>query len=173
MSTILEYNNKLNDKKELDARMFEEFLIGGLALQKEVYSMRGGRQDCWTDNVNPNFFFMDGQMNDIRMDDVSIIGELHDITFGQLASAFAKSDADLQRLEDIYKKARNRDILANYIDTFHRNANDYVSFLQPYDLTLCRVIEVWTQEQRKALWCHDWLGKPSGRRTPSAWRRTA
>lgn len=157
MSTILEYNNKLNDKKELDARMFDEFLIGGLAVQKEVYSTRGGRQDCWTDNVNPNFFFMDGQMNDIRMDDVGIIGELHDITFGQLASAFAHSDADLQRLEDIYKKARNRDVLANYVDTFHRNVNDYVSFLQPYDLSLCRVIEVWTQEQRKALWCHDWL----------------
>ncbi len=157
MSTVLEYNNKLNDKKELDARMFEEFLISGLAVQKEVYSMRSGQRNCWTDNVNPNFFFMDGQMNDPRMDDVSIIGELHDITFGQLASTFAHSDADLQKLEDIYQKARNWDVLAKYIDTFHRNASEYVSFLQPYDLALCRVIEVWTQEQRKALWCHDWL----------------
>lgn len=157
MSTILEYNNKLNDKKELDARMFEEFLISGLAIQKEVYTMRKGRQECWSDNVNPNFFFMDGQMNDVRMEDVSIIGELHDLTFGQLASAFAHNEQDLKKLEDIYKKARNRDVFANYIDTFHRNANEYVSFLQPYDLTLCRVIEVWTQEQRRALWCHDYL----------------
>lgn len=157
MSTILEYNNKLNEKKELDARMFEEFLISGLAIQKEVYAMRKGRQDCWSDNVNPNFFFMDGNMNDIRMEDVSIIGELHDLTFGQLASAFAHNEQDLKKLEDIYKKARNRDVFANYIDTFHRNANEYVSFLQPYDLTLCRVIEVWTQEQRRALWCHDYL----------------
>ena len=45
------------------------------------------------------------EMNDIRMEDVSIIGELHDLTFGQLASAFAHDDKDLKRLEDIYKKA--------------------------------------------------------------------
>ena len=32
-----------------------------------------------------------------------------------------------------------------------------VSFMAPYDLGLCRVIEVWTLEQRKALWCHDYL----------------
>ena len=157
MSTVLEYNNDLNSKKELDARMFEEFLISGLALQKEVYSLRNGRRDCWTDNVNPNFFFMDGQMNDPRMDDITLIGELHDVTFGQLASTFARSEDDLQRLDDIYKKARNRDVMADFIDTFHRNTAEHISFLQPYDLTLCRVIEVWTQEQRRALWCHDYL----------------
>ena len=157
MSTLLEYNYKLNEKKELDARMFEEFILSGLALQKETYALRDGRQDCWTDNVNPNFFFMDGSMNDPRMDDVSIIGELHDVTFGQLAATFAHGDGDLQRLQDIYKNARDRDLMANYADTFHRNTEQLVSFLQPQDLSLCRVIEVWTREQRKALWCHDWL----------------
>lgn len=157
MSTILEYNNKLNDKKELDARMFEEFLISGLAVQKEIYAMRSRRQDCWTDNINPNFFFMDGSMNDPRMNDITIIGELHDVNFGQLTATFAHSDDDIQRLQDIYKNARNRDILANYVDTFNRNTADLVSFLAPYDITLCRVIEVWTQEQRKAIWCHDYL----------------
>lgn len=157
MSTMLEYNFKLNEKKELDARMFEEFLISGIAIQKESYSIRDKRQDCWTDNVNPNLFFMDGTMNDLRMNDVTIIGELHDISFGSLAAAFAHSNDDLQRLQDIYKNARNSDTLSNYVDTFHRNNEQLISFLAPYDLNLCRVIEVWTKEQRKALWCHDYL----------------
>lgn len=157
MSVMLEYNNKLNEKKELDARMFEEFLISGLAAQKETYALRNKRQDCWTDNINPNYFFMDGSMNDPRMSDITIIGELHDISFGQLAATFAHSEEDIQRLQDIYKNARNRDVLANYVGTFNRNSAELVSFLAPYDLTLCRVIEVWTQEQRRALWCHDYL----------------
>lgn len=55
MTSMLEYNSKINEKKELDARMFEEFLISGLAIQKESYGLRGKRQDCWTDNINPNF----------------------------------------------------------------------------------------------------------------------
>lgn len=157
MTSMLEYNSKINEKKELDARMFEEFLISGLAIQKESYGLRGKRQDCWTDNINPNFFFMDGTMNDVRMNDVTIIGELHDISFGQLASTFAHSNADIQRLQEIYKNARNREMLEGYLDTFRRNTADLVSFLAPYNLSLCRVIETWTKEQRKALWCHDYL----------------
>lgn len=157
MSTILEYNNKLNDKKELDARMFEELLISGLAIQKETYGLRNKNQDCWTDNINPNYFFMDGSMNDPRMSDLTLIGEIHDVTFGQLAATFAHSDAELQQLQDIYRNARDRDKLSSYIDTFKRNTTALLSFLAPYDPSLCRVIEVWTLEQRKALWCHDWL----------------
>lgn len=157
MTILLERNIDTNEKKELDARMFEEFLIGGLAVQKEVYGLREKRYDCWTDNVNPNYFFMDGGLNDPRMTDITVIGELHDITFGQLASAFAHSDKELERLRNIYKNARSDRYLQSYVDTFHRNNQELLSFLAPYDMSLCRVIEVWTLEQRKALWCHDYL----------------
>lgn len=157
MTVLLERNYDNNEKKELDARMFEEFLISGLAVQKETYGMREKRYDCFSDNISPNFFFVDGGMTDPRMTDVTIVGELHDITFGQLASAFAKSDKDIERLRDIYKHARNDDYMRSYAETFNRNSADMVSFLVPHDRILCRVIEVWTLEQRKALWCHDYL----------------
>lgn len=157
MTTLLERNIDTNEKKELDARMFEEFLISGLAVQKEVWGIREKRYDCWTDNVNPNHFFMDGGLVDPRMTDITVIGELHDITFGQLAASFAHSDEELQKLRDIYKHARDVHYLRSYADTFNRNKEEMVSFMAPYDLGLCRVIEVWTLEQRKALWCHDYL----------------
>lgn len=157
MTTLLERNIDTNEKKELDARMFEEFLISGLAVQKEVWGIREKRYDCWTDNVNPNHFFMDGGLIDPRMSDITVIGELHDITFGQLCAAFAHSDEDLSKLRDIYKHARDVHYLRSYADTFNRNKEEMVSFMAPYDLGLCRVIEVWTLEQRKALWCHDYL----------------
>lgn len=157
MSTMLEYNNKINDIKELNARMFEEFLISGLAIQKESYSQRENRRECWTDNVNPNLFFVDGAMNDPRHTDIDIIGEIHDISFGQLASSFAKSDKDYDKLQSIYKNARDKDYISKFNDTFKDNNYDLTGFMAPQDPALCRVIEVWTLERRKALWCHDWL----------------
>lgn len=157
MTVLLERNYDNNEKKELDARMFEEFLISGFAAQKETWGFRDKRYDCFSDNINPNFIFVDGGMTDPRMTDITIIGELHDITFGQLAAAFAKSDNDIEKLRKIYHNARNIDYMRSYADTFNRNSADMVSFLVPYDVTLCRVIEVWTMEQRKALWCHDYL----------------
>ena len=157
MTVLLERNYDVNEKKELDARMFEEFLISGMAVQKEVYGFRDKRYDCWSDNINPNYFFVDGGMNDPRMGDVTIVGELHDISFGELASSFAKNDADIKKLREIYRNARNDHYMRSYADTFNRNKEGMISFLTPYDMTLCRVIEVWTLEQRKALWCHDYL----------------
>lgn len=157
MTVLLERNYDTNEKKELDARMFEEFLISGMAVQKEVYGMRDKRYDCWSDNINPNYFFVDGGMNDPRMGDVTIVGELHDVTFGQLVSLFARNDNDIEKLRKIYHNARSDHYMRSYSDTFNRNKEDMISFLVPYDHTLCRVIEVWTLEQRKALWCHDYL----------------
>jgi hypothetical protein len=157
MTVLLERNYDTNEKKELDARMFEEFLVSGLAVQKEVWGFKNKRYDCLSENVNPNYFFMDGGLVDPRMTDVTVIGELHDISFGQLCAAFAKSDADIKKLRDIYKTARNDIYMRSYADTFNRNSEDMVSFLVPQDRTLCRVVEVWTEEQRKALWCHDYL----------------
>jgi hypothetical protein len=157
MTVLLERNYDTNEKKELDARMFEEFLVSGLAVQKEVWGLKNKRYDCLSENVNPNYFFMDGGLVDPRMTDVTVIGELHDISFGQLCAAFAKSDADIKKLREIYKTARNDIYMRSYADTFNRNSEDLVSFLVPQDRTLCRVVEVWTEEQRKALWCHDYL----------------
>lgn len=157
MTVLLERNYDVNKKKELDARMFEEFLISGMAVQKEVWGFRDKRYDCWSDNINPNHFFIDGGLNDPRMGDVTLVGELHDITFGQLASAFAKSDKDIEKLRDIYRHSRDAHYLRSYAETFNRNREDLISFLTPYESTLCRVIEVWTLEQRKSLWCHDYL----------------
>lgn len=157
MSTLLEYNIKLNDKKELDARLFEEFLVSGLVAQKETYEMVGKRNECRSSNVDLNRLFIEGGMRDPRMDDIELVGELHDLSFGQLASTFAKSDAELRNLEEIYGNARNRDFMETYIATFNRNDEQIVSFFVPYDKTMCRVIEVWTKEQRKSLWCHDYL----------------
>lgn len=157
MSTTLQYNWQLNRMSELNARTFEEFLISGAALQKESYGWRNNKMDCWTDIVSPNHIFFDGVMKDVRHWDCAMIGEIHDMTFGELCGTFAGTPEEFKTLKDIYHMASNRNNLQLYAERFHRQRLVNVDFLHPYDTNLCRVIEVWTKEQKPRLRCHDYL----------------
>lgn len=153
MSALLECNIDLNEKKELDACMFEEFLISGMAVQKETYGTRDRQTDCWTDNVNPAFFFIEGPMNDVRMRDVEMAGELHDVSIETIYTMFAKNEHDLQRITAIYgDQARFADPAR-----FAGQRDWSFDFLTPADSCLHRVIEVWTKQTRRSIRCHDWL----------------
>ena len=78
MSTILQYNWQLNDMQEINARSYEDFLIGGLVVHKKTFGWRNGKCDCWTDYVNPDNFFVDNRVTDFRSWDTQVIGEIHD-----------------------------------------------------------------------------------------------
>lgn len=86
MSTILQCNMQLNRMQEVYARSMEEFLISGLIVHRKSYGWRNGKEDCWTDYVQPNNFFIDNNMRDFRGWDVSVLGEVHDISFGDRKS---------------------------------------------------------------------------------------
>lgn len=156
MSMALQVNRKLNRMSEMGARCFEEFLISGTAFQKETFGWRNDRMDCWTDSVSPNHVFFDAAMRDIRHWDISMIGEIHDLTFEQVCSYFAKSPADYSYLRDIYRMASGRAFLHSY-DREARGDSKNIDFLSPYDTALCRVIEVWSREQKPRYRCHDYL----------------
>lgn len=156
MSMALQVNRKLNRMSEISARCFEEFLISGTAFQKETFGWRNDRMDCWTDTVSPNHIFFDTSMCDIRHWDISMIGEIHDLTFEQVCSYFAKSPADYRNLRNIYSMASEKRFLQSY-DREERGDMRNVDFLSVYDTTLCRVIEVWCREQKPRYRCHDYL----------------
>ena len=103
MSTILQCNMQLNRMSEVFARTMEEFLISGFIVHRKSYGWRNGKEDCWTDYVQPNNFFIDNNMRDFRGWDVSCLGEVHDVSFGQLCEQFAESPEDYQKLKEIYK----------------------------------------------------------------------
>ena len=157
MTTVLQYNMQANRMKEIHARSLEEFLISGFVVHRKYYGMRGGREDCWTENVQANNFFIDCNMRDYRGWDCSCVGEIHDIPFNTLCSRFAASQADYQRLADIYAGARDRRMLAQTWEDFgySRPAGE-TSFITPRDESLCRIIEVWRKETMPRYRCHDW-----------------
>lgn len=156
MSTILQCNMQLNRMNEIFARTMEEFLISGFIVHRKSYGWRNGKEDCWTDYVQPNNFFIDNNMRDFRGWDVSCLGEVHDVSFGQLCEQFAESPKDYQKLKDIYKWAARKEFLANYAERFGYSRLNNYDFLFTSEPGRCRVIEVWRKEQKPRYRCHDY-----------------
>lgn len=156
MSTILQCNMQLNRMTEVYARTMEEFLISGFIVHRKSYGWRNGKEDCWTDYVQPNNFFIDNNMRDFRGWDVSMLGEVHDISFGQLCEQFASTDEDYIRLKEIYHWAASRDSIAAYAEEFGYSRLEGFDFMYCGDPGRCRVIEVWRKEQKPRYRCHDY-----------------
>lgn len=156
MSTILQCNMQLNRMSEVFARTMEEFLISGFIVHRKSYGWRNGKEDCWTDYVQPNNFFIDNNMRDFRGWDVSCLGEVHDVSFGQLCEQLAESPEDYQKLKEIYKWAARKEFLANYAEHFGYSRLNNYDFLFTSEPGRCRVIEVWRKEQKPRYRCHDY-----------------
>lgn len=156
MSVILQCNAQVNRRNEIDARTFQDFLIGGLAIHRKWFGWRNDKLDCWTDYVNPNNFFIDSNMRDFRGWDVSFLGEIHDISFEALCSQFAESPQDYTRLAEIYRNAQDKDALSLVYNEFGNSELRNFDFLHPNSSSLCRVIEVWRKESKARYRCHDY-----------------
>lgn len=156
MSTILQCNMQLNRMNDVYARTMEEFLISGFIVHRKSYGWRNGKEDCWTDYVQPNNFFIDSNMRDFRGWDVSVLGEVHDISFGQLCEQFASSPQEYRQLRDIYKWAARKDYIATYAERFGYSRLENYDFLFTSEPGRCRVIEIWRKEQKPRYRCHDY-----------------
>lgn len=157
MSTVLQCNMQLNRMNDILARSLEEFLISGLVVHSKRFGWRNDKLDCWTDYVSPNNIFIDNKMRDFRAWDLSCIGEIHDISFGDLVGRFAHSTEDYSRLSKMYHQASNRDYIRAHMS--HHFGEDMrssqIDFFVPQDPTTCRVIEVWRKEEKARYRCHD------------------
>lgn len=156
MSTILQCNMQLNRMNDVYARTMEEFLISGFIVHRKSYGWRNGKEDCWTDYVQPDNFFIDNNMRDFRGWDVSVLGEVHDISFGQLCEQFASSPQEYRQLRDIYKWAARKDYIATYAEHFGYSRLENYDFLFTSEPGRCRVIEIWRKEQKPRYRCHDY-----------------
>ena len=95
-------------------------------------------------------------MRDFRGWDVSVIGEVHDISFGEVCEQFAKTPEDYKKLREIYNHASNREYVRSYAESFGYSRIGDFDFLVTTDPGRCRVIEVWRKEQKPRLRCHDY-----------------
>ena len=156
MSTILQCNMQLNRMSEVYARTMEEFLISGFVVHHKWFGWRNDKCDCWTDYVQPNNFFIDSNMRDFRGWDVSLLGEVHDVSFETLCRQFAQTPQDFQRLKNIYTLAHRRSYIVDNCNYFGYSRIENYDFLFTSDPSRCRVIEVWRKESKPRYRCHDY-----------------
>lgn len=156
MSTILQCNMQLNRMNDMYARTMEEFLISGFAVHRKWFGWRNGKCDCWTDYVQPYNFFIDANMRDFRGWDVSLLGEIHDISFETLCQQFAETPEEFTKLRNLYAPATIRGANGTSYDYFGRPLQNIKSFLFPKNTSLCRVIEIWRKETKPRYRCHDY-----------------
>lgn len=155
MSTVLQCVMQKNRMDEVNVRSFEEFLISGFVVQRMSYEWRNDSADCWIDYVNPNYFFIDDGVRDFRGWDVNCVGEIHDVTFEELCSQFAKTSDDARYLREIYKNTNTREQITYSMRKFGQFEMKNLDFLFAQDTNKCRVIEVWRKEQKPRFRCHD------------------
>ncbi len=135
-----------NSLPELDARMLEEFVISGCAVQRVTSECRPAGSGLWVDNVNPRRFFVN-PYTDPRGLDITLAGMLHDMTPGEVVNRFGGGSAararELMRLYD--GSAGDR---AFAPDAVLGAATPAAEGFFESPAGRCRVIEVWRLEAR-------------------------
>lgn len=156
LSTLLQYNWKVNRNSEVNARTMEEFLISGLAIQRKVCMWKNERYDCYTLPVQPDAFFINTDMKDYRGWDTNFIGEVYDMDIMTACSLYAKKPSDYKKLREIYSHCHSRSYLTDYCGNFGYHDERSIDFLFTSDPNMCRVIEIWRKEYKERYRCHDY-----------------
>lgn len=117
---------------ELDARMLEEFLISGCAVQRVHPEDRPGRRGLWVDNVRPDRFFVNPH-SDPRGTDVTLVGMHHYMPLHAVLSRFSRGDAS--RAAEIAKACSRAE--------------------PETESGFYRITEVWTLDAAPLLSCRD------------------
>lgn len=158
MTTAMQYVHDTNELGELDARMFEMFLMTSIACQIVRYKWIKEKQiyDVYIANVNYARLFFNGDLEDPRGNDINTIGMIEDMSLDDVISKFARDDNDKKRIEEMYMRRPND--IAQY-GLSHRALDDqrYINmdFYVPYDTEKCRVIQAWELESKRRLRVHD------------------
>lgn len=134
---------RANSLAELDARLLEEFLISGCAIQRIVGERRWNGSGVWIDNVDPRRFFVNA-FCDPRGWDIDLCGMLHDMSLPEIINRFAGSSA--ARAAELRKLFGTADAAADSGLTGMESTTG--SFFCSGATGKYRVVEVWSFDSR-------------------------
>lgn len=142
--------------EKLDSE-FAEYLISSSAFMRNTFEERNELFDSYNDVMNPDIMFWEGG-SDPTHQDIHMIGCLHEMTPENIYYHFAKPEYGLtiDDLDEIFHIGEvgnlNRQTSQQLNDS---HSYESLSFYQPSNLGLCRVIEVWREEVKPRYQCFD------------------
>lgn len=142
--------------KELDGNIINEYGIAGICCwrQQKDGDGAGMKPRLPVYCVGPNEVFFN-QVKDVRMRDLSVIGEIHDMSLLDIQSKFSRNRGEAERIARIYSEVSDR--IDEYGDTLVEDYGRHKDFFQTNSPWKCRVIEVWKKESKEVLFVHDRL----------------
>ena len=154
MSVAIEYVHDINEMEELDADSMRMLLNGGMAAQRVEYGVNPtkGKRDVWVYGVNPSRLFFNTNLEDVRMWDVTCIGELFDMPLDDVLAHFGNTPKQKQRIRDIYGHVFSQ---ATGNRAMQGDEARNLSFYSASHSNLCRVILGWKLETRDAYFWSD------------------
>jgi hypothetical protein len=156
MSNAIQTVHELNHIIQLDASALMEFAISGACVGKYTYMYMPDMdcEDIFMTNVNPTRVFYNGDLEDPRMTEIRIIGEIHDLTRDEVVMTFAQNKKDEEKIKQWYSV----DYYNDFIDTGETHTADIADcrdFYIPHNTGMCRVIEVWYKRAEWRTYVHD------------------
>lgn len=152
MTNALQTNWEVNSMRELLVGQMEELMQGGISVVCEEWGSNNGEDDAYTFAVNPDYFFFESKMNDPRLWDIALIGEIRDYTYPELRSMLGSKTT--VNLKDIYVPIVSPQMpgMAACQTTDQHEQKD---FWLPPDDRLLRTYHVWTRQRRLRYRCID------------------
>lgn len=156
MSVALEAALFMNESKERDVRVLEEFLLSGMAIYKTGFSFDHERRQPIPKfrAVNPNRFFINTDLEDVCGADVNFVGEIADLSVEDVVAEYAKNGLSEERVRQMYRSVSD---FYTTMEGFDSRRMDGLDPLVAPDSNHCRVVEVWRLEAEWRLWVHDYL----------------
>lgn len=156
MSVAIEYVHDINEMEELDSDSMRMLLNGGMTAQRIEYGLNPSKdkRDVWVYGVNPSRLFFNTNIEDVRMWNLTCIGELMDVTLDELLAHFGHTPERKEWIKSIYgdKSGMHSDRHAMQGDEI-----EGLSFYTPSRSNLCRLIFGWKLESRDAYCWNDTL----------------
>ena len=153
MSVAIEYVHDINELEELDSDSMRMLLNGGMTAQRIEYGINPAKakRDVWVYGVNPSRLFFNSNIEDVRMWNLTCIGELFDMQLDDVLAHFGTTPHKKEIIRNIYGPAS---LSSNYINrAVQGDESRNLSFYTASRSSLCRVILGWKLESRDAyLW---------------------
>lgn len=158
VTNALQANCDKNIMPELYMKWLKDVCIGGMAVSYESWDDIHGpnrRLDSWSQYINPNMVFFDGEAVDPRFWDFSIVGRYYYDSFENICAQFAREPSDFDMLQEIYGDQSSVFRQDDDRAPEERFEEGELLFMRSYDPAHCHVCEVWTKETRPCIRLHD------------------
>ena len=147
-----------NQMSELEIKWIKDACNGGLSIAYESYDDSSGpfrRLDSWTQYINPNRIFFDGDGVDPRGWDFSTIGCVRYATREEMCARFVRRPADYDALRQIYGNQFDPVRTEQTGDFQEVKDDERLVFMDESDPNRCFFCEVWTKESRAMIRLND------------------